>query len=226
MKITKEDALILVKLLHAYDSRSYAVPAGKTEFQETVEDLCERLDDFIVNGEEDDDDYSESCHDGSCIDCSEQEEDEEDDDEGDEDDDEEEEDSGEEDEEDDEESDEDEESSEEDDGDDSEDEEELNADSYARGDELHALKAVKSTDGSVEFELVEDDSKEDEPVELHVDLLVNGYTELESVTHVRRKGKELHVRDGEGEWYTFDVTKFSKDWIAAFPVGDLVEVEA
>lgn len=221
MKINKEEALVLAKLLHQHDSRSYpsalAGDAEKTDFQNTIEDLCERLDDFLVYGEEETDDEEDEHE---CCDHGEEEED---DDEGDEDLGEEEEDSSEEDEEDDEESGEDEESSEEDDGDDSEDEEELDVDSYAGGDDLHALKAAKLTNGSLEFEYVTGDDHSEKD---HVDLVVDGYTELEDITHLKRKGKELHVRDCEGGWSIYDVERFPKGWADVLPLDELVEVEA
>lgn len=215
MKITKEDALALAKILHPLtDYASPVASSEKSDFQETIEDLAERVQDFLLNGEEEDEECEHEC----CAD-----EGEADDDEGDEDLDEEEEDSSEEDEEDDEESDEDEESSEEDDGDDSEDEEEdLEPDCYVRGDELHELKAapLAAEEGGVEFELTDDGD------EAEVNLVIAGYTEVEGITHIRRKGKELHVRDGYGNWSEFEVTKFPKGWADALPLDELAEVEA
>lgn len=213
MKINKEEALVLAKILHQNLGPYGLAAVDKSEFQEALEDLAARVDEFLVYGDEEEAEEHECCDHG-----------EEDDDEGDEDLGEEEEDSGEEDEEDDEESGEDEESSEEDDGDYPEDEEEeLNADSYVGGEELHALKSAKSSDGAVEFEHAVDDDHSDED---HVDLLVDGYTELSNITHVRRKGKELHVRDGAGDWYTFSIPRFPKGWSDVLPLDELVEVEA
>jgi hypothetical protein len=215
MKISKKDALVLAKILHQHLG-PYGLAssdADKSEFQDTLEDLSARVDEFLVYGEVADDERKHDC----CVDKDEEEK--YDDDETEDDGDEEEEDSGEEDEEDNEGEGEDEESSEEDDDDDSE-EEELNVDSYVAAGKLHDLKAVKTEAGTVEFEALED--RDDDGV---CDLLVDGYTE-HSVTHVRRQGKELHVRDAYGEWHVYYVSKYPKGWTDVFPLGELVEIEA
>lgn len=211
MKISKKDALALAKVLHQHVAHCAVI--NDPEFQNTLEDLSARCHMFLVYGEEAEDEDGHEC-------CDHGEEDE--DDEAEDDLDEEEEDSSEEDKEDDEESGEDEESSEEDDDGDSEDEEDdLESDCYTTGDELHELTAVKSDEGAVEFEHVEADGDEG----CRVDLLVDGYTQIEDVTYLRRKGKELHVRDGNADWSVFYVNKFPKDWAVALPLNQLVEVE-
>lgn len=215
MKISKKDALTLAKVLHQHVGHCALVGDGaRSEFQDTLEDLSARVDEFLVYGDEVDDD---ECEHDCCAD------DEEEGDKETEDDDEDKEDPSEEGgEEDDEEEDEDEDSSEEDDDGDSEDEDEgLDVDSYVGGAELHDLTAVKSDDGAVEFEHVEGDDYEDP----RVDLLVDGYTKIEGVTHIRRQGKELHVRDSDAKWSVFYVTKFPKAWVSTLPLSELVEVE-
>lgn len=213
MKLSKEQALDLVKILAHYE-----VVTDSPIQDVDSSDLRRDLEEFILEGAED-------CDEDCCSD-------EEDDDEETEDDsDEEEEDSSEEDEEDDEESGEDEESSEEDDDDDPE-EEDLNADIYVLGSDLHGLKVAKgkiisSSAGdpddevTLEFENTEDD-------EANVcDLLVDGQP-LGPITHVRRKGKELHVAEsnaGSRAWHRFEVTKFPKGWADVLPLDQLAEVE-
>ena len=55
-------------------------------------------------------------------------------------------------------------------------------------------------------------------------VLVDSYAEG-GVTHIRRKGKELHVRDTDGTWSIFDVDRFPKGWADVLPVNMLVEVD-
>lgn len=222
MKINKKDALALAKVLHQHVDHLHSCLASgesKSKHQDTLEDLAARVDEFLVCGDVDDDVCEHDC----CVD-----EGEADDDEGDEDLGEEEEDAGEEDEENDEESDEDKESSEEDDGDDPEveEEDELDPVSFVYGSELHDLKPAKADEGSVEFELVEDANLDDGEEGDRVDLLVDSYLKIEGVCHIRRKGKELHVHDSEGNWHVFNVSRFPKGWSDALPLDDLVEVEA
>jgi hypothetical protein len=203
MRISKQDALALAKVLHQHVDHCYASDSDKSEHQETLEDLAERVDSYLVHGVEDD-----------C--CDDEREEEEEEDEEAEDDDEDEEDSSEEgDEEDDEDEGEGDESSDSDDEDDDEDEEEdLSADAECASGDLHDLPAVKAKQGAVEFEAVEEGD---------CDLLLDGGTE-HSVTHLRRKAKELHVRDADGKWHVYNVSRFSKGWSALLPLDELVEL--
>jgi hypothetical protein len=203
MKLSKHDALALAKVLHAHGVGGplAGINVEKTEHQETLEYLAERLDEFLLSGAECDEDCCEGDEDEEAEDDAGEEE----------------EDPGEEDEEDDEESGEGDESSEEDD------EEELDPDCWVSAGDLHDLKAVKTTAGSLEFEAPEDADSDDEDT---VDVLVDGYHEC-TVTHVRRKGKKLEVRRADnGEWVTFNVTKYPSGWAKVLPLNELAEVEA
>ena len=59
-------------------------------------------------------------------------------------------------------------------------------------------------------------------------LLVGGEP-IGPITHVRRKGTELHVAEsvkhGSRNWHRFHVSRFPKGWADALPLDDLVEVE-
>lgn len=224
MKLTKEQALDLVKVLSHYqalDTRSVDAP--------TVHATLGSLEKFLV-GEEEDDDLDSGEADEDCCDHSDGDDDEEEqeDDEADED-------SSEE--EDDEESDE----QEDDEGDEADDEgeeadgegddEELDPDSYALGADLHDLKVAKATiisssvgdpDDEVTLEFENTDG-EDVNV---CDLLVNGDA-IGPITHVRRKGTELHVAENNGgrAWHRFHVSRFPKGWADALPLDDLIEIE-
>jgi hypothetical protein len=209
MRINKEEALALAKVLHTQQGYN---PEEKSDFEVTLADLAERIDSYLVHGDEDD------CCDDVCEeeDPEDEEDEEEEEDEEAEDDSDEEEDPAEEgDEEDDEDEGEGDESSDSDDEDDDEDEEEdLDADATCASGDLHDLTAAKAKQGAVEFEAVEEGC---------CDLLVDGGTE-HSVTHLRRKGKELHVRDDGGEWHVYNVSRFPKGWSKLLPLDELVEV--
>ena len=99
-------------------------------------------------------------------------------------------------------------------------EEELKFDSIVHSDELHALPLAKCSLGKIEFEDVSDDDHHDRIV----DILLDGYTEVKGVTHLKRKSKELHVRDEDGKWTIFHVSKFPSKWVGTLPLNDLIEV--
>lgn len=132
MKINKREALALVKVLnqHGVGSDTHLASTSKTDHQNTLEDLADRMDAFLVHDEP-------NCCDVGSDDAKAA------DDGG-----EEEEDSAEEDEEDD------EEESDEDDSD-SDDDDALDCDYECTAGELHDLEAVKSSKGAVEFEEVD-----------------------------------------------------------------------
>lgn len=203
MKISKEEALELVKILHPHTD----FDGPKSSHQRVLEKIQDRLTDYLVNDDEECCDHEEE--EGDDAEAEDEYEDEEDS-------------SEEGDEEDDEDEDEGKESSEEDDDDDSEDEED-SADITVYGDELHALKACTTSDGALEFEHVIDEDGEEED---QVDLLLDGAVYVEKVVRIRRKGKELYVYDDEGSSHQFDVSKFPKGWADLLPIGDLAEVEA
>ena len=126
MKITKEEALALTKMLHPHtDFGSALSQAEKPAFLTILEDLQEKLTAFLLNGEED------------CCDHDEEQEEKEDDEETKDELEDEEDDSEEEDEE---------------EGDEDEEEQEVECERYAAGSILHSLTQVKSTGGTLEFE--------------------------------------------------------------------------
>lgn len=227
MKLTKEQALDLIKVLSHYqalDQRNVCAP--------TVHATLGSLERFVVGEEEEEDeDDLDSAEADDCCDHSHGDDDEEEqeDDEADEDPSEE---------EDDEESDE----QEDDEGDEADDEgeeadgegddEDLDVDSYALGADLHDLKVAKAKiissslgdpddEVTLEFENTEGDDAD------VCDLLVNG-DPIGPITHVRRKGTELHVAEdnsGERSWHRFHISRFPKGWTDALPLDDLVEIE-
>ena len=105
---------------------------------------------------------------------------------------------------------------EEEDEDDGDRDEELEADCSVTPARLHDLKSLRSGSESVEFENRGGDSS--------ANVIVDGYTEF-TATHVRRKGKELHVRDVDGEWSVFPVNRYPAEWSATLPLNLLVGIE-
>lgn len=98
--------------------------------------------------------------------------------------------------------------------DDSDDDEDEEHDCTSAASALHDLKPATGKAGTLEFE---------ESAET-VDLLVAGEPVVEDVTHVRRGGRLLEVKDAEGAWSSFEVSKFPKGWASLLPAGDLVKV--
>lgn len=211
MKLSKEQALDLVKILTHYQTLA---PDGDVA---DAHGLCCDLEEYVLRGDEDEEETDD-------------EEDEEDDGAD-------EEDSGEEDaeepdESEDEEGDEADDEGEEDDDEGPADEEELDVDSYAYSGDLHDLKPAKAKiisssvgdpddEVTLEFEHTEGDDAN------VCDLLVGGEP-IGPITHVRRKGSELHVAEsnsGERAWHRFHVSRYPKGWADALPLDDLVEVE-
>lgn len=214
MKLNKEQALDLIKVLSHYDTLCGTSGVDAPTLHATQGEL-ER---FVLGEDEEDeeetDDEEVEEDDEADEDSSEEEDDEEsdesEDDEGDEADDE----------------------GEEDDGESDDDpEEELDVDAYALGSDLHDLKVAKGKvisssvgdpddEVTLEFEHTEDD---DSSV---CDLLVNGEP-IGPITHVRRKGTELHVAENNGgrTWHRFHVSRFPKGWADALSLDDLHEVE-
>ena len=80
-----------------------------------------------------------------------------------------------------------------------------NAEDTVSADALHALPALTTDKGSVEFE---DISEEDDA---RVDLHVAGSAQDDNVLRFKRSGKTLEVWTGCDTW-TFAVTKFPKEW--------------
>ena len=222
MKLTREQALDLVKILSHYQTLAPDNGVGDAD------GLCSDLEEFVLSGSDEDDDAAEDSDDEEGDDDEEDEEDEDSDE-----DDSEEEDPEEPDESEDDEGDEADDESEEDDGEgDGDSEEELETDSYALGRDLHDLKVAKgkiisSSVGdpddvvTLEFEHTEGDDAD------VCDLLVNG-DPVGPIVYVRRKGSELHVAEGSDDdrtWHRFNVSRFPKGWADVLPVDDLVEVE-
>lgn len=221
MRLNKEQALDLIKVLSHYqalDTRSVCAP--------TVHATLGSLERFVVGEEEDlDSGEADDCCDHSDGDDDEEEQEDDEADEGSS----EEEDDEESDEQEDDEGDEADDSGEEADG---EGDEELEVDSYGLGADLHDLKVAKGKiissslgdpddEVTLEFENTEGDDAD------VCDLLVNG-DPIGPITHVRRKGTELHVAEnnsGERSWHRFHISRFPKGWTDALPLDDLVEIE-
>lgn len=216
MKLDKTDALLLVKLI--------TIAAAHTELDECVTDLEARLDDFILNGNEDQDE----CEDEDCCDSSDHCE--EDDEESEEDEGDAEEASGEEDEE--ESGEEEDEEDPKDSDDDESDKEELETDGDVDAADLHELKPVKavvvsSSQGDVDDEVTIEFEETETLDGTQCDLIVNGGQIVGPVTHVRRKADELHVAVGDSknrEWHRFSVSRFPKGWSDVLHLEELVEV--
>lgn len=203
MKISKHDALVLAKLLVRVVDSSQPEDE-KTQLDVDLEDLSERVDAYLTGDEEDE--CSDHCEDHK----EEDEEDEEAEDDSDEEEDLDDEEVEEEDEED-------EDLGEEEDEDDGDGDEELEADCFVTPQRLHDLKALKSEGTSVEFENRGD--RQDS-----ANVILDGFTEF-TATHIRRKGKELHVREENGEWSVFPVSRFPSEWSATLPLNLLVGIE-
>lgn len=232
MKLTKEQALDLIKVLSHYET---LVGSSAIESPTRYATLG-KLEEFVLSDdkEEDDDDLDSAEADDDCCDHAggdDDEEDEEDDEEDeDSDDEEDEEESGE---SEDDEGDEADDEGEEADGDgDDDEEEELDVDAYVLGSDLHDLKVAKAKiisssvgdpddEVTLEFEHTAGDSAD------VCDLLVSGEP-VGPITHARRKGTELHVAENNGgsrNWHRFHVARFPKGWADTLPLDDLCEVE-
>lgn len=222
MKLTKEQALDLIKVLSHYETLVGSCPIDSPTRYATLGSLQE----FVLGEDEDSCEADDDCEDEETDD----EEDEEDD--GEDEEDSSEEDDPESDESEDEEGDEADDAGEEDDDGSAAAEEELDPDAYALGSELHDLKVAKAKvisssvgdpddEVTLEFEHTEGDDAD------ICDLLVSGEP-VGPITHVRRKGTELHVAENNGgsrNWHRFHVARFPKGWADALPLGDLVEIE-
>jgi hypothetical protein len=86
---------------------------------------------------------------------------------------------------------------------------------------LHDLPGVKVTAGTIEFEHVPGAHANVG----HVDLLLDGETTIEYVTHLRRSGKSLEVKPEDAAWISFDVARFPKGWATLLPAGMLARVQ-
>lgn len=97
--------------------------------------------------------------------------------------------------------------------------------SFISGEELHALGPTSAdVDNALEFE----HSPSSRMTEACVDLLLGGEVIAQGITDIRRAKKALAVmtRAGDGDWVSFDVKRFPKDWIAELPLNAHVGVEA
>lgn len=198
MKINKKEALALAKVLHQHTG-SPLVVMSQSEHDKTVHALQARLDRFImVDGADADHVDEDCCPKESPAKKQAQPCDFFDD--------------GEDDDED--VFDEEEEDDEEEDG-----EQEAAVDLEVPAGDLHDLAPAKATVGAVEFEHVFDEHTS------RLDLLLDGETTIEHVTHLRRHGKSLEVKAAGRDWTSFEVSKFPKGWASALPLGELAAVE-
>lgn len=205
MKLSKEQALDLVKILTHY--QTWVLDSGVAN----ARGLCRLFEEYILKGDEDEEETDE--------------EDEEDDEAP-------EEDSGKEDAEKSDES-EDEEGDEAHEDEEDSDEEELDIDSYVFSGDLHDLKPAKakiisSSVGDPDDEVtLEFEHNEDDDGDCSCDLLVTGEP-IGPITHVKRKGTELHVAEtsnGSRAWHRFHVSKFPKGWASTLMIDELTKVE-
>jgi hypothetical protein len=213
MKLNKEQVLDLIKVLSHYDTlcgTSGVDAPSRRAIQGMLEDFIlgedkDDDDDDLVEGDDDEEDEED---DGSSeIDPEEEdseEPDEQEDDEGDEDDD-------------------------EGDGDD---EEDLDVEAYVDRSDLHDLKVAKgkiisSSAGDPDDEVTLEFESLAGGDAVICDLLVNGEA-VGPITHVRRKGTELHVAEdnsGERAWHRFHVARFPKGWADTLILDELCEIE-
>lgn len=180
MKITKEEALALVKELHnVVNSRASSAVDEKSTHDVVLEELSDRLDSFLLD-DCDDETEANDCYAGDDIEDTDPYEAESDD---------------------------------EDDEEEGDEEEEV--DGTIDPHVLHGLKPVKTSEGYVEFE--------DVGSQTCVDMLFDGLTN-ESVTHVKRESDSLNVRNDDGVWLQFNVSKWPTGWAATLPLNQLLEV--
>ncbi len=106
----------------------------------------------------------------------------------------------------------------------------LDADATVDGGDLHYLsqiraKVIASANAekdevfTLEFECESEDGA--------TDLLLNDDSNILwicSLSYVKRTGKELHVCEKSGEWHRYSVSKFPKDWQNALEAGVLHEI--
>lgn len=205
MKISKHDALVLAKVLVRVIDASQP-DDEKTQLDVDLEDLAERVDEYLT-----DDECSDQREDPYCEDHKEEDdEDEEVEDDCDEEEDLDDEEVEEEDEEDD-------DLGEEEDEDDEDGAEELEATCFVTPAELHGLRSFKSEGSVVEFEDCDNDTDT-------VAVIEDGFTEF-TITHLRRKGKELHICSDDGDWYVYEVDRFPAGWASVLPLNELVRIE-
>ena len=206
MKLTKDQALDLIKILSHYETFDARVNTAD------LSGLCCDLETFVLSGDTDEEEDEDSEEDE---DLDEEEDDEKPNEQ--------------EDEEDDESS----EESEEDDGESEEDD--IECDSYCYGSDLSTLKQAKARVVSSSFGDQDDEvtikfEEDDEDCALVVS--INGSTSHQTyyspVTHVKRTGTEVHVAVADHDDRTshrLGVTRFPKGWSTELPVGDLVGIE-
>jgi hypothetical protein len=103
-----------------------------------------------------------------------------------------------------------------------EEESELDADRAASTGDLCRLKGIKVRTGigqqfgTLAFERC------GQAVDLHAS---NGVCSVFNVTYLKRFAKELHVRDDRGTWSVFKVSKLDRAWTKLLPLEELVEVD-
>ena len=197
MKINKKEALALAKVLHQHTGSALAI-VPQSEHDETVRALAARLDRFIMVDGADADYVDEDCRPKKSPAKKQAQPCEFFDDS----------------EEDDEDvSDEDDDDEDDEDCGDVEDVEQHHLTIDAGG--LHDLKPATTKDGALEFE----------KVKARVDVLLAGEAVIEGVDYVRRTGRSLEVKSADGDWTSFDVSKFPKGWASQLPIGELAMVE-
>lgn len=205
MKITREQALDLVKVLSHYQTLGESVDVD-------VHGLCASFEDYLLNegegyqdeeDEEDEGTYEKAPRKKNVEEPYEQEDDQgaEADDEG-----------------------------EEADSDNCSDEEGTEY-RYVAGIELNNLKKVKATviESSVNDanERVTLEFLTDEESNLDCELFVNGESAC-NVTYILRKANELHVAEGRNRnvrWHTYHISKFPKGWVELLPLNGLIEID-
>lgn len=106
-----------------------------------------------------------------------------------------------------------------DDEDDEDGEQEMASDNDVDAGDLHELTPVKATNGTIEFEYVFDDQAS------RLNLLLDGETIIEYVTHLRRHRDSLEVKASARDWTAYEVNRFPKGWASLLPIHQLLTVE-
>lgn len=93
---------------------------------------------------------------------------------------------------------------------------------FIYGSTLHELKAAYGLLGRIEFECVELSTIDQR---CRVDLLIDGFAVAQGLTHIRREGRELHIRLGNGRWITYSIKQYANGWAHELPLDKLVKIK-
>lgn len=74
---------------------------------------------------------------------------------------------------------------------------------------LHDLPDQKTSEGYLEFNLADED----------LEVLIDGFLEIEIITNIERKVDRVELVDYHGEIHTFKVKKFKPEWVSLLPAN-------